>query len=224
MPGNYNDTWNLVAHLKELPSLAVNTYWLSQCVDLIAGIEGTTLGVSNFGASVGISVALLATMSSFCMHSALNTYPPSSGNRHERLPSLNFLNYIPLLGNLIARTGEMAAPLSFVVNLATGGNLSHQSQLAIQGGGIFIGLMSALADTRNCKEALQRMNALDCGGGSSSPNSCAFFCCDSSSNCSGPNCSGQSNCDCDPASAKACCECLTCCSECVVGILGSLAK
>ena len=82
------------------------------------------------------------------------------GDDDTETSNLTCAQKLALLGDFIAHTGDNAGPLTFVVDLATGGGLPTWAKLATQSGATLFAGLSAVAGVRTCKNAIQEANAV----------------------------------------------------------------
>lgn len=73
--------------------------------------------------------------------------------------TIHWWQKLALAGDWLAHTGDIAGPLTFVVELATVSNpLSRGAKIGVQCGASFFGAVGAYAQMRSCREAIIEMN------------------------------------------------------------------
>lgn len=61
---------------------------------------------------------------------------------------------LALFGDLISHTGDIAGPVTFVIDLATNNAIPRWGKALVQCGATLFGCLSSLANVRTCKDAM----------------------------------------------------------------------
>jgi hypothetical protein len=175
------DLWTNVASLGEMTaSFISDAYWLGNCLDIAIGLEAKTLGLSHYGLGLGIALAIISAGGAAYSHRALNTHhqnpkATSSATRGKQLlgsvrsvdhvdeeaplnpkehAHLTWLEKFALVGDFISHTGDIAGPITFVVNLASHQALPRWGKIVTQCAASFFGGFASVANVRTCKDAM----------------------------------------------------------------------
>ncbi len=182
------DKWTNTATVGEATaSFISDAYWLATLFDIVSNFEPDSLGLSFYGVGFGAILALLSAGGAAYSHRTLNTlhqpersdeisivenstaeYVPMpdmsiqtknnmehSENKHAHL---TLLQKLALAGDFISHAGDIAGPLTFVINLATNNNLSRFGKGLVQCGATLFGGIASIANVRTCKGAMLELN------------------------------------------------------------------
>ena len=82
---------------------------------------------------------------------SINDGQPLPSHKHTHL---TVLQKLALVGDFVSHVGDIAGPLTFVVNLATNNSLSRWGKVLAQCGASLFGGISTVANVRTCKDAM----------------------------------------------------------------------
>lgn len=129
------------------------------------GVSHETSNHSNFFQSPALTNSTSSAISS-SNHSLIDA--PTSGTLeliNETTPlttkdsSLTILQILALIGDFISHTGDTAGPLTFIVALATLGNMPRWGNAITQSIATLFAAIGTVANVRACKNNLEDMNA-----------------------------------------------------------------
>lgn len=181
----YADKWTNIATAGEATaSFISDAYWLATLFDIVSNAGPETLGLSFYGVGFGAIFAVLSASGAAYSHRTLNTHhqpkqsakdsvaeyisipgisiqtADSEGSEHKHA-HLTLSQKLALVGDFISHAGDIAGPLTFVINLATNNNLSRMGKGLMQCGATLFGGIASIANVRTCREAMLAQNMLD---------------------------------------------------------------
>ncbi len=175
------DKWTNIAAVGEgVSSFISDAYWLGSLFDIVTGLPSAALGLSFYAIAFGTVSALLSATGAAYSHRILNTvHQPNSpaateGSRAPILHSapsvdapltesspqqshhrhLSWQQRLALTGDFVSHAGDIAGPLTFVVNLASHNTMPRWGSALVQCVATLFGGLSAVANVRSCKDAM----------------------------------------------------------------------
>ncbi len=173
------DFWTNFAAIGEYASSFISDgYWLAELFDIATGLSEDALGLSYYGITFGALMALLSAYGAAYSHRSLNTLLQKQEEKthhgSECIPlvdkstlkketdietgqahtHLSFMQKLALAGDFLSHAGDRAGPITFVVNLATGNQLSRGYKALVQSATTLFGGLASVASVRSCKNAM----------------------------------------------------------------------
>ena len=168
-------------------SLISNSFWLGGWFDLALQFEADVLGLSYYGWAFGVFLALITAGGAAYSHSIVNINHQEDSKKpvndqeskkeleallnavkdeiekEEKRPQKNegyltWLQKIALLGDFISHIGEVSAPITFVIDLATKDTLSYFARVGSYLGASAVGFFGSWANVRTCAMNLKKFN------------------------------------------------------------------
>lgn len=182
------DKWTNTATFGEATaSFISDSYWLATLFDIASNFEPDIVGLSFYGVGFGATLALLSAAGAAYSHRTLNTLhqpersdeistvenstaeyvsmpdmslqtkSPVESSEHKH-SHLTLFQKLALAGDFISHAGDIAGPLTFVINLATGNNLSRLGKGLLHCSATLFGGVASIANVRTCKNAMLEQN------------------------------------------------------------------
>ena len=172
-----SDIWTKLNAASGISTYISDTYWLATLFDLSTGFEGDMLPISWYALGFGLLIATLSAGGSTFCHWVLNknhqhASDPEQANEESKLINqnieahsdeehhhhhdLSFLQKAALVGDFISHTGEVAGPITFVVDLLARNSLPKWANIAKQSGATLFGVITSVADVRTCYESMRK--------------------------------------------------------------------
>lgn len=172
-----SDIWTKLSATSGISTYISDTYWFATLFDLTTGFEGNLLPISWYALGFGFLIATLSAGGSTYCHWILNknhqhvSEPKQESEAsvlieikrdskdeihgHHHHHGLSFFQKAALVGDFISHTGEVAGPITFVVDLAAKNNLPLWANIAKQSAATFFGVVTSVADVRTCYEEMK---------------------------------------------------------------------
>ena len=143
-----------------------SAFWFANIIDVIGGFEESKyMPVSWAALGIGLGLSLLTTAGTTYAHYLLNKSHQSLNHcDHERQSllkqnkKLSFCQILALVGDYIGHVGTVAAPLAFVVELASKNSLSRVAKGVVYGSATFFGGVVSIAPVQTCSTNMLKSN------------------------------------------------------------------
>lgn len=173
--GSTADIWTKFSAIGEgTASLISDAYWLGGLFDLATQLDDDGFGLSWYGMGFGTAIALITSVGTAYSHSVLNlNHQPdncASVTRENSIqesqasdsllnhPRLSALQKAALIGDFISHTGDIAGPITFVINLGAKETLPIWAKALVECGATLFGGLSSIANVRTCRHNMLKLN------------------------------------------------------------------